>query len=828
VTILVRRRLAYLGRYARWPLRIVLGILVLTAGMSMWNYARNPALPPRVDLVVNDITGLNPIPVAAIITPTRVDEIAQAVRTHAGPISIGGGRFSQGGQTAEPGALQIDMREFKRILAIDTAAKTIIVQAGARWRDLQEALDPHNLSVKIMQTYANFTVGGSVSVNVHGRYVGQGPLVRSIRSLHVILADGSIIEASRTRNPDVFAGVVGGYGGLGVITDVTLDLADNLVVERRNEVMPIGAYAPYFMAHIRNAPGAVVHNADIYPDDYTTINATTFWTTRSAPTITDRLISPNRSYRLNRVVYWIISEAPGGKWIRQHVIDPIVFRGHPVVWRNHEASYDVAELEPWSRTAATYVLQEYFVPVERFDAFVPAMRAVFQRHRVNVINVSIRHALPDSVSLLNWARKEVFAFVVYYKQGTDQAARDSVRVWTRELLDSALAVGGTYYLPYQPQATRAQFARAYPRAATFFALKRRLDPTNKFRNMLWDTYDPGVKDVPLDSSAVGSTHRLARLPGYRRPDSDTFLQHPEWYIVYSSEEYGRHLAGRRPSTFPYGVSIGQYWRTYQQASTEASAYPMNWGYHVMLWVIGISYAAELSLKALYEDTIGSTFEWTAGGQRTPEEDLAAEVAQDYARFIHDRPWYEYRFVPRLWQVWGDLPLWSDHPLRSWERKGFLTLEYGVKSAYAGIITLATHAAYDRQPERTSLLVTGWRDSLSRALPGVTVEQTLDHGYTVLTAGRFDPTRDLLLRLAQTGPADVQVHAIAGRDVTVFTGTAPMDWVPPGGLGRVLYTLPVPTRPIRRRFLFEARTDDLLRWLRQLERDPALVIDHVYD
>ncbi len=130
-----------------------------------------------------------------------------------------------------------------------------------------------------------------------------------------------------------------------------------------------------------------------------------------------------------------------------------------------------------------------------------------------------------------------------------------------------------------------------------------------------------------------SVETLERLPGYRRPESDTFLQHPEWYIVYSSEEYARHLAGRRPSTFPYGVSIGQYWRTYEQATKEASAYPTNWGYQVMLWVIGISYSAELSLKALYEDTIGSIFEWTAGGQRTPEEDLAAEVAADYARFI---------------------------------------------------------------------------------------------------------------------------------------------------------------------------------------------------
>jgi len=134
------------------------------------------------------------------------------------------------------------------------------------------------------------------------------------------------------------------------------------------------------------------------------------------------------------------------------------------------------------------VLQEYFVPVERFDDFVPQIRDVFQRHRVNVVNVSIRHANADPESLLAWARSEVFAFVIYYKQGTNEAAQQEVGIWTRELIDDALRVGGSYYLPYQLHATNAEFQRAYPRAAEYFSLKQRLDPTYKFRNKLLDKY----------------------------------------------------------------------------------------------------------------------------------------------------------------------------------------------------------------------------------------------------------------------------------------------------------------------------------------------------
>jgi FAD/FMN-containing dehydrogenase len=764
-----------------------------------------------------------------VIVPTTVEEIVEAVRGHEGPIAIGGGRYSMGGQTAATGALQIDMRRFDRILALDTIARTVTVQTGARWRKVQEAIDPHDLSVKIMQTYANFTVGGSVSVNVHGRYVGQGPLVRSIRSLRVVLADGRLVEASRTVNPEIFAGVVGGYGGLGVITDVTLDLDPNVRVKRGHRVMPIAEYARYFTEQVRYDTLAVFHNADIYPGDYNTVNAITYRQTDEPVTIPERLVPVDRSYRLNRFVFWAISELPARGWLRRRIVDPLVLRGEPVSWRNREASYDVAELEPGSRSDQTYVLQEYFVPVDRFDDWIPKMRRVLRTHRVNVINVSIRHALPDSVSLLSWAPGEVFAFVVYYEQETDVAAAKKVRAWTRELVEHVLSLGGSYYLPYQPHATPAQFASAYPRSGEFFALKRRLDPNNKFRNALWNTYDPAVLAAGPPELSAALLARAELRPDYRRPDSDTFLQHPEWYVVYSSEEYGRHLAHRPPSTFPYGVSIGQYWRTYHEAwAATRHTYPPNWAYHVMLWVIGTSYSAELALKGLYESTVGRLSEWAADGATTPEDRLAAEVAQDYGRFIHDRPWYEYRFFPRLLDVWTVAPLWGEHPARSWERKGFLTLEYGVKAAYAGLIALATAAAYDPQPPRTELLFRRWPDSLLNLMPGLAMEERLDSTAVVVSAGRFDPTRDLLLRLARSGPPELRLDAVAGRPVTAFTGVARRDWAAPGGRGRVLHALPLPTDSSRVRLFFETRTRDLLPWLRELARDTALSVDHVYD
>jgi len=63
-----------------------------------------------------------------------------------------------------------------------------------------------------------------------------------------------------------------------------------------------------------------------------------------------------------------------------------------------------------------------------------------------------------------------------------------MRALTRELVDAALALGGTYYLPYRLHATQAQFERAYPMAQQFFALKRRYDPAGLFRNSFYEAY----------------------------------------------------------------------------------------------------------------------------------------------------------------------------------------------------------------------------------------------------------------------------------------------------------------------------------------------------
>jgi FAD/FMN-containing dehydrogenase/uncharacterized membrane protein YhaH (DUF805 family)/SAM-dependent methyltransferase len=494
--------------------------------------------PTSSPIIVNDVTQLNPVRVFAHATPTSVAEVQELLSNSHIPVSVGGGHFSMGGQTASPDSLHLDMRSLNKVLGFWAEERLIRVQAGIRWCDIQQFTDAHELSVKIMQTYANFTVGGSLSVNVHGRYVGLGPLILSVREIALVLADGELLRASPQQRPDVFYAAIGGYGAIGVIVEATLELADNVRVARSSHKLPTANYSAYFREKVRTASRAVFHNADLYPPSYTRARAVTWAETKDAVTVSDRLQPHRRVFALEKYVYWAISEMPWGKWRREFLIDPLLFARRTVRWRNYEAGYDVAELEPPSRKQRTYVLQEYFVPVERFDDFVPKMAEILHRHRVNVINVSVRHALADPGSLLAWAKGETFAFVLYYKQRTRENARVRVGVWTRELIEAALAVGGTYYLPYQPHATHEQFHRAYPRAKELFALKDSLDPDFRLRNVLWDKYYAPTREHGVRATPAATAESEFHAVYDDTPSQDAFYRFLQnVYRVYPEDRF---------------------------------------------------------------------------------------------------------------------------------------------------------------------------------------------------------------------------------------------------------------------------------------------------
>lgn len=435
-----------------------------------------------------DVAKIDRTPLGAVGRPTDTAGVQKILSTWEAPICVAGGRYSMGGQTRSPGALQLDMDGVNQLLSLDANAKVVRVGAGMRWRTLQEYLDPLGLSVKVMQSYSNFSVGGSVSVNCHGRYVGRGCIAGTVRALTLVLPDGQRRDVSRTQDPELFAAAVGGYGGIGVITEVELDLADNQRILRQVEDVPLDEYPQWFATQVLAHSGMVIHNADLTPPHFNAPLAISWQATQDPLTDLERLTPKGAHYGREQNLIWSATELPGGDKVRDHFLTNQLRSEPKVTWRNRQASLDVASLEPRTRLMSTYLLQEYFIPIRAFLPFVSAMRKILARHEPDVLNISIRHAGQDTTSLLPWASEDVFCFVLYHKQRNFDWVDEANGRWTRELVAAALDMGGRHYLPYRLHATRGQVRRGYPGAESWLDVKARVDPSNRLRNLMLDKY----------------------------------------------------------------------------------------------------------------------------------------------------------------------------------------------------------------------------------------------------------------------------------------------------------------------------------------------------
>jgi FAD/FMN-containing dehydrogenase len=347
---------------------------------AVCEFAPLVAFAAPLAIPVENVSRLYTVEVARVETPADTEAVVRALRDWPGKVAIGGGRFSMGGQIAIAGGLHLDMRQMKRVLWLRAAEHRVRVQAGITWRDLQDVLDPQDLAVRTMQSFSNFTVGGAVSVNCHGRYVGHGPISHSVRALQLVLADGRVVEASRQENPELLAAAVGGYGAIGVITEVELDLDDNTKMERRIENVPLADYPKYFAAKVLSDRDSVMHNADLIPPQFDAPVAITWRRSDKPLTRPQRLVPRGQTYTMKRQALWALTELPGAASLREPATAVARHVRPEVAWRNHEASLDLPAQQAvgeWTRELIDATLRHegrYYLPYQ-----LHATREQFER-----------------------------------------------------------------------------------------------------------------------------------------------------------------------------------------------------------------------------------------------------------------------------------------------------------------------------------------------------------------------------------------------------------------------------------------------------------------
>jgi hypothetical protein len=306
---------------------------------------------------------------------------------------------------------------------------------------------------------------------------------------------------------------------------------------------------------------------------------------------------------------------------------------------------------------------------------------------------------------------------------------------------------------------------------------------------------------------------------WRRDETRTWLTYPEWHIVYSAEDFGRFLQNNPPSHYHYLSDIRGFWSSYC-AMNQAAAGRSGADARVMLYTIGLSYSAELLIKAFYENTLGRISEWI-GGWHSADDRYAARVQQIYGGFMHETPWYEFPFgraFSVLWRV--EEP---KEKFRHWERRLALSGEYGVKSGYAKLIGWASGASLGRDERTLRFAVKADPAALTKVDPRLKPVGTLPGGEVVVEAPRYAQFTDLLLKLSR---APVQLVEIGGNDDIFLTILLPPRKDIPGPATHLITTT-LDDPPGWRRLGLSTKVADLLDVIRETQRSGGRV-EHVYD
>ena len=477
---------------------------------------------------INDISGLNETILSCIIAPKSSKEISKIIhivnewnktnkRIH---ISVAGARHSQGGHIASSLGIVLDLKKYLNKVEKPKTKNglwTVKTDSGALWSDVHRAIsqfEGHSLANKVQQSSTPFTIGGTLSVNAHGRSFSYGSIINSVERFTIVLPDGTITNASRTENTSIFKQAIGGYGLFGIIVDVTLELHEN------DYLKPISVkfnspeeYIALLTETLKNTPrhtlkrdksgSLVAENLSPIAFLFATLSldsggfmtkgtAYSYQQTSSVDKTGAVNPDPQPSLLNLRALVTKIGFSLKRKGFLVTTAQKAQYKF--LMTQNTRLKVLTPPIQPILAAASKNkpdLLQEYFIPINRTPEFLSHVKKVFSNNNVILSNVSLRFipkSRDSSVLTYESATEDQLAIVLYFSLKLNKNNIAEAKIWTQELVEKSIALKGRYYLPYQEWPRKEQFMKAYPSFKTFKERKIAADPNEVFSNKFYQYY----------------------------------------------------------------------------------------------------------------------------------------------------------------------------------------------------------------------------------------------------------------------------------------------------------------------------------------------------
>ena len=162
-----------------------------------------------------------------VLRPQTVEQVQDAVVFAGAHREVPLGLLSAGhgisGRSVNHGGLVVDVSALNEVTLLDEDSGLVRLGPGARWIDVARALAPHGLAIS-SGDYGGVGVGGLATAGGIGWFAREhGLTIDHVRSVDVVLADGSLVRASVDEHPDLFWGMRGAGANFGVAVSFEIE-----------------------------------------------------------------------------------------------------------------------------------------------------------------------------------------------------------------------------------------------------------------------------------------------------------------------------------------------------------------------------------------------------------------------------------------------------------------------------------------------------------------------------------------------------------------------------------------------------------------------------
>ncbi|MBI5514020.1 MAG: FAD-binding oxidoreductase [Deltaproteobacteria bacterium] len=384
------------------------------------------------------------------------------------------------------GERAISLAHFQK-LAVDPTTRRATVGAGVTWGQVFDATARVGLAPAIMPTTRQGTIGGTLSAHSLSRFSPlHGREGNNVDRVRVLLPDGAARECSRDENSDLFHGVIGGFGNLGVLLEATYKLVP----------APAPARVRTWLKREKGFEG--LHEHLLGTDQGREVRCVVLYDDGA---VLRRLDSRARLSCEEDLRRTLLYNPPGGvrtalEWAVQYWdwMGPafwsfgywaLLREGRPYIDPLHDYTFFMEGNVGASRWARRLGLpfrvmeQTWVVPTTPgcLEAFLQRVMVECRRDRLKTAIFDVVHLPGDEEFLLSSSRALPCYAVNLAFEGLRARHPPAVERVFRALTAECRALGGRLHLVKNiwadPKDTRAMYAEVLPR---FQALKRRCDP----------------------------------------------------------------------------------------------------------------------------------------------------------------------------------------------------------------------------------------------------------------------------------------------------------------------------------------------------------------